>query len=329
MSMSKSIFASLVVLSSLALADPAPEQLLAAGRADEAISSLQGQLASKPSDAASQNLLCRAYYMTGNWDSGIAACEKAVSLDPKNSQYHLWLGRVYGEKADHSSFITGANLAPKVRREFETAVNLDPKNVEARADLADFYLEAPAIIGGGNDKAEGQAVQMLSTDPAGAAIVRAKLAQKRKDYTQAEKEYRSALEISGGKAGVWLGLAKFYLQRQQYDRMEDAIQHVVSANQQNQHVFIDAADFLIRNKRDIPQAENLLRRYLAGKTVEEAPTFKAHYLLGSLLEKNGNKAAAAQEYRAALSLASNFAPAQTALNHLMREGLESSELLSH
>jgi len=329
MSMLKSIFVSLFILSSFALADPVHEQLLAAGRADEAIMSLQSQLASKPSDAASQNLLCRAYYMIGNWDSGIAACEKAVSLEPKSSLYHLWLGRIYGEKADHSSFITGANLAPKVRREFETAVNLDPKNMEARSDLADFYLEAPSIIGGGSDKAEGQAAQMLSTDPAGAAIVRAKLAQKRNDFTQAEKEYKSALDISGGKAGIWLGLAKFYLQRKQYDRMEEAIQHVASSNQQNQHVFVDAADFLIRNKRDIAQAGDMLRRYLAGRTVEEAPAFKAHYLLGSLMEKNGNKTAAAQEYRAALSLASNFAPAQTALNHLVREGLESSELLSH
>src|ERR1051326_1969712 len=234
MSMLKSIFVSLFLLSSLAYADPA-DQLLAAGRADEAISSLQGQLANKPSDAPSQNLLCRAYYMTGNWDSGIAACEKAVSLEPKNSQYHLWLGRIYGEKADHSSFITGATLAPKVRREFEAAVNLDPKNMEARSDLADFYLEAPSIIGGGNDKAEGQAAQMLSADPAGAAIVRAKLAQKRNDFPQAEKEYKSALDISGGKAGIWLGLAKFYLQRQQYDRMEDAIRHVDSSDPQNQH----------------------------------------------------------------------------------------------
>ena len=38
--------------------------------------------------------------MMEEWDRGIAACERASKLDPQNSLYQLWLGRVYGEKAD-------------------------------------------------------------------------------------------------------------------------------------------------------------------------------------------------------------------------------------
>lgn len=311
----------LTIMPLRALADP-PEKLLADGRADEAITNLRTKIAQAPGDAASQNLLCRAYMMTSNWDSGIAACEKAVSLEPRNSQYHLWLGRVYGEKADHSNFITGANLAPKVRREFETAVNLDPKNMEAHSDLAEYYLEAPAIMGGGKDKAENQAQQMAPADPAGAALLHARLAEKRNDSAEAEKQYKVAIQASGGKAGTWLSLAKFYQRRQQLDRVEDAIRHVAAADR-NQHVLLAAADFLIRSNLDFPQAEDFLRRYLSGATVEEAPAFKAHYLLGGLLEKDGNKVAAAQEYRAALALVSSFAPAQSALNRLERQSAES------
>jgi len=63
----------------------------------------------------------------------------------------------------------------------------------------------------------------------------------------------------------------------------------------------------------------LLRQYLASSsTVEEAPTFKAHYLLGTILEKQGDKRAAAQEYSAALTLAKNFSRAQEALNRVNR-----------
>jgi len=40
-----------------------------------------------------------------------------------------------------------------------------------------------------------------------------------------------------------------------------------------------------------------LHRFL--KHVEESPVFKANYLLGELLEKQGNRPAAAEEYRAA------------------------------
>ena len=57
----------------------------------------------------------------------------------------------------------------------------------------------------------------------------------------------------------------------------------------------------------------LVRKYLSGPTVEEGPAFKAHYILGQLLEKQGDRSAAAQEYRAALALARNYTRAQEAL----------------
>src|SRR6266700_3282849 len=92
----------LCVSSAVAGADETAPALLAAGRVDEAIATLHGQINSSPNDALAHNLLCRAYFSIGEWDRGITACEKAVSLAPGNSQYHLWLGRIYGEKADKS-----------------------------------------------------------------------------------------------------------------------------------------------------------------------------------------------------------------------------------
>src|SRR5437762_9518476 len=146
-------------------ADAAPA-LLAAGRVDDAISTLQQEISASPNDAAAYNLLCRAYFSLSQWDRGIAACEKAVSLDSNNSVYHLWLGRIYGEKADSSSFFTAAGLAKKVRNQFEMAVQLSPSSVDARTDLAEFYLEAPGIVGGGQDKARAQAATLARLDPA-------------------------------------------------------------------------------------------------------------------------------------------------------------------
>jgi Tfp pilus assembly protein PilF len=66
-------------------------------------------------------------------------------------------------------------------------------------------------------------------------------------------------------------------------------------------------------------ATRLLRRYIASSTtVEESPVFKAHYLLGEVLEKQGDRAAAAEEYRTALSMAHTFARAQDALKRVTR-----------
>jgi len=303
-----------------AAANPAPatEALLAEGRVDDAITSLQSKINNSPNDAESYNLLCRAHLLLEHWDGGIADCQKAVALEPGNSQYHLWLGRIYGEKASHSSFLSAAGLAKKVRNEFETAVRLDPGNLEARSDLAEFYVEAPGIVGGGKDKAEAQARELTTLDPREANLIRARIAEKNKDFPAAENNYRIAIDASGGKPGVWLSLAQYYRRTGQLEKMQDAVQNAATA-QNNRHVLMPAAEILIRAKRSIPQAIRLLRHYLSGATVEDAPAFKAHYLLGTLLEQQGDKPAAAEEYRAALALAKGFTPAQSALDRLNRQ----------
>ncbi len=57
------------------------------------------------------------------------------------------------------------------RAEFERAVQLDPTNVPARVDLAQYYTEAPAIMGGGLDKARQQAEQVAKYDLAKAHLI--------------------------------------------------------------------------------------------------------------------------------------------------------------
>lgn len=320
-----SVFRNLVVMLLLGVLVPATfaaesaEDLLAEGRVDDAIVQLKAKINDNPSDAASNNLLCRAYFALTQWDRGIAACEKAIALAPNNSIYHMWLGRIYGEKADRSNFLTAASLAGKVRSEFEMAVRLDPDNVDARTDLAEFYLEAPGIVGGGRDKAEAQAKTLAQLDPAKAYWVKGRLAEKNKDLAAAEQNYRAAIEVTHGSANAWLNLALFYRHHQRLDQMEDALNHAVSAQMgNNTTTLMEAAEILIREGRNFPGAIEMLHRYLAGTTVEAAPAFKAHYLLGTVLEKEGNKQAAAQEYRAALAMASEFSRAQEALSRLNR-----------
>jgi len=303
----------------LATAADDASTLLAQGRVDEAITTLRAKISASPSDAEAQNLLCRAYFTLGQWDRGIDACQKAISLEPGNSRYHLWLGRIYGEKADRSGFWTAAGLAGKVRSEFEQAVQLNPNSVDARTDLAEFYLEAPGIVGGGRDKAQAQARTLAGLDPAKSHWVNGRLAEKRKDFKAAEDEYKAAIDATHGNANSWLNLAIFYRRMGRLDDMENAIQHAAAARIDGTGALVDAAELLIRSKRNGPESARLLREYLSSQsTVEQAPAFKAHYLLGTVLEQQGNKQGAAEEYRAALSLASEFSPAHEALDRVNR-----------
>jgi tetratricopeptide (TPR) repeat protein len=300
----------------LAAADQAAHQLLDQGRVDEALALLEGQVRSAPENAEAHNLLCRAYLTVDRWDPAIAACERAVKLAPENSDYHLWLGRSYGEKAEHAGALAAGRLALSARDQFETAVRLNPKSVDARGDLADFYLQAPWLLGGGTQKAENQARELATLEPAQADLLRARIAEKNKNWDAAEREYRRAIEDSGGAGGPWLALARFYRRVSRFDEMEQAIARATAPELNRPDLLASAAEILLQSG-NLVGAARLLERYLASPTPsEDEPVFKAHYLLGTVLERQGHPQQAIAHYQAALSLAKDFAPAGSALKRL-------------
>src|SRR5882762_578577 len=264
------VFLLLIASLTASVADSAKD-MLAAGRIDEAITELNGRLASAPADAESSNLLCRAYFALGDWDRAESSCRKAASLEPDNSRFHLWLGRVYGEKADRANFLAAAGLAGKVRGEFERAVQLDPKNLDARLDLAEFYLAAPGIVGGGEQKAREQARSVAAVNPAREHWIYARIAEQKKDTVIAEREYHQYIDLSQGDAEAWLNLALFLRRQKRFDEMEQAIVKLSQAPMPKLDVLVEASQMLYRAGRNYPFATQLLNRYLAAGPVEAAP----------------------------------------------------------
>ena len=296
----------------------AAHTLLEQGRVDLAIGALKDQVRNEPSNSEAYNLLCRVYLMAEKWDPAVSACEHAVKLEPESSQYHLWLGRSYGQKAEHVSAFSAAHVAGQVRDEFETAVRLNPKSVEARDDLADFYLEAPWIVGGGEKKAETQAEEIQKLEPAQADLLRARIAEKKKDFATAEAQIKHAIQQNGGTAGSWMALAHLYRQTGRFEEMEQAVGRATAPSLNRPDVLTRAAEILIQSKRNPGMAQELLRRYLSSPNPsEDAPVFKAHYLLGTLLEQQGQREEAITQFQAALALSAEFTPARNALDRLV------------
>jgi tetratricopeptide (TPR) repeat protein len=306
------VFALLLVLATVSFADPEGSELLSSGRVDEAVNVL-----TRHQDAASLNLLSRAYFSLEQWDDAVKYGERAVALEPQNANYHLWLGREYGRKAGASNPLSAAALAKKAKNSFERAVQLDPSNVPARVDLAEYYSEAPAFMGGGLDKARDQAAQVQLISPAMAHLILARVADKEKRYADAETEYRAAIAGAANPADMWLQLASFYRQRGRLDDMQNAVRTAVAQPRKPAESFFDAGNELYLGSRDFPAAMHYLQKYLAsGALVESAPAFRAHYVMGQLQEKMGHNGAAASEYQASLALASGFVPAQKALSRV-------------
>ena len=296
-------------------------ETIANGNVDDAIQELKAQIHASPNDAVAYHLLSRAYFVLEDWDQAIAAGEKAALLKPQNSEYHLWLGRAYGSKAEHAGWWSAMGLAKRSRRELEKAVELDGGNYAARTDLAEFYMEAPGIVGGGRDKALAQAEALDASNAAAGHWVKARLADKNGQLDAAEQEYKTAISVSKIPALDWLNLASFYGHHKRAAEMKAAVEKAVeldhASGNKKSKVLFEAAISLFHSRNDLKGAAQLMRRYVAApEKNEDAPAFQAHFQLGEMLKTQGDRAGAANEYRAALALAPEYGPAKDALTHL-------------
>src|SRR5258708_27511310 len=112
-----------------------------------AIEALQAAATRDQKNGDVQLLLVKSYLELQRHDAAIGSAERAVAIDAQNSVYHEWLGRAYGEKADHAIWFSAISLAQKSRKEFETAVGLDPKKYAPRRGPMQLYCRPSVILG--------------------------------------------------------------------------------------------------------------------------------------------------------------------------------------
>jgi tetratricopeptide (TPR) repeat protein len=282
------------------------------GRADDALRTLDGTLQSNSGDAAAWNLQCRIYLAQGRWEGAIASCGRAVQIAPGSSEYHLWLGRAYGEKASHAKLVAAYQTAKLAHAEFETAVALDGQNREALSDLGQYYVEAPRFLGGGRAKAQGLVARLNALDPARADELRARIAEAQKDYAGAEQNWRVKIAASQSSpeaaAQAWMDLGSFYRRRGRWDEMLAALKSGAAADTRHGPALVDGASTLIESGHEPALAAQWLREYLEGNALSEtAPAFAVHAELGNLLKKQGDVSAADREFAAAHALSANYA----------------------
>jgi len=234
----------------------------------------------KDRNAAAQALAGRDYFMLGEYRKATDAFQRAVSLDSGNSEYVHWLGRAYGRRAEMSNWFSAPGYASKARQYFEQAVALDPKNGEAMNDLFDFYLQAPGFLGGGYDKAQAIAQRIAEHNAAEGHFALAQLADKRKQYDTAEDQLRRAMELAPRQIGRVLDLAKYLAKRGRIEESEKTFDKAEKMAPHAPKVIFARAETYVQGKRNLDQAQRLLKQYLQSNlSPEDPPREKAERLL--------------------------------------------------
>ncbi len=318
------LLGSLLVVSAPSLALPAgaaslpaslepAQRALLEGRADQAASILRSTLGADPGDGAAHLLLCRVLLSEELNKEAAAECQMALNDGlSHDSEAQDWTGRALGHQASGAGMLSGMRLALGVRTAFETAVNLAPDSEAACVDLGEYYTAAPVIVGGGTAKALALASRIERPLPETAHRIRAMAAEKNGDLGTAEREFQAGAAVAH-RPGALVDLAAFYGRHGQNPKAIAVARQTIAADRAVDATVAEAAGVLA-DAGEIPAAETALRAYLAhGTHTDQAPVFRVHAQLGDLLARSSQREAARAEYTAALSLASEYAPARKGL----------------
>ena len=263
-------------------------------------------------------LLTKAYLELNQDDAAIKSAEKAVSLNPKNSEYHDWLGQAYGEKASHASMFSAYPLARKTQKEFETAVSLDEHNFPATQNLIEYDCTAPSIVGGGEDKAKPYIERLMSMDQSQGHYAQGNCLLQKKDNTGATTEYLKAVESKPISMDLVNDIAIYFMNQGDGDHVlaaASALEAIVPVDPRVK--FYQAVGWILKNEKP-KDAESALRDYLQGPphNSDYPSPAAAHFWIGKSYQGQKNTRGARTEYETALKLDPRYKNAQDALKKL-------------
>lgn len=230
--------------------------------------------------------------------------EKAIALEPGNPRYHFLLGSAYGRMARNANVFKQASLATKTKAAFERAVQLDPRYTEAHFALIQYYLLAPAIMGGGDDKALAQAATIKKYDLLAGHRAYARVYNHHKKHELARKEMMEAVRALPRSAAAHYYLGNAYMSEQNWTAAQHEYATTLKLDPSFMPVYFRLGYLAARSGKDHARGEESLRKYLTHVPGDDEPSLAAAwYWLGKIQESQGRRSDARTSYLNAQKLA--------------------------
>jgi len=282
--------------------------------ADQAKALLQLAIAADPKNADAHFLLGQVFYAFSDFSKASEEAQKAVTLDDSKSDYHLLLGNSLSGQLDSAGLFKKMSLARQINSEFERAVAENPKSIPARLALAEFYAQAPGIVGGGADKAIDQAKQIGTLNAVEGHYAMATIYGDQKKLSEAEQEYKAAITADPKRAKSYVALAFVYIAEKRDSEAPPLFKQAMEVNASYLPGCFGVARSDLLGGQNLDEAERLFKKYLSRWPEEGDPSWaNTHWRLGQVYEKQGKKDLAVAEWQEALKEAPNFKPAQDSL----------------
>src|SRR5262245_2248293 len=278
----------------------------------------RAQQAKAPSESEARAAFDRgkAAHNAGKTDEAVSQFERAVALESSSSLYHMWLGHAYSRQLSSASFFRKPFIARRSGEEYNTAVSLDPTSVDAAEARLEFFLNAPGIVGGGVDKARAEAARLTTLDAYRGAMATARIAEHEKQRPEAERRYRSLMAEYPDRTAAVDALVTLLQNDKRFDEAFTIVDGRLARLPDETTSLYNLGRLSAVSGQHLARGEAALRRFLALTPADPVRQSHAHYRLGMIKERVGDTAAAATEYRAALTLYPRHEPAAAALKKL-------------
>jgi Tfp pilus assembly protein PilF len=246
----------------------------------------------------------KALLASNQAEKAVDILEKGVAAKPNDAVRHYWLGSAYGTVAQQSGMFKAASMVGKVRDEFAKAVQLDPNYIEARMGLMEFYLRAPGIMGGDEDKAREQANDIKKRDALAGHRALATIAASKKDMNGARAEYIAAVRENPTSAKTHYWYAIFLMVGDKnFKGSADELDAALHLDPNYMSAIFQIGHLAALSGTNFARGEESLQKYLTHKPSGDDPGLhRAHYWLGVIYEKQGKKAEARGQFETALRL---------------------------
>jgi tetratricopeptide (TPR) repeat protein len=264
--------------------------------------SLDGAVAAKQVARAAFLRGCQRF-AEGKADKADDEFERAVKLEDGNAVYHFWLGRAIGDQAEDANPLRQPGLAKRTKTEFERASALAPDYLDAREGLVEYYLAAPGFLGGSKDKARAQAAEIAKRNPYRGAALAVTIALRSNDTTAAIGGYESMIAAHPDSAGLYSSLATLLGAQRRWTEAWTTIDRLNALRPGSPAAGYAVGRMAAESGERLDEGEAALRRYLTQAPETGLPSHAgAHWRLGMIAEKRGDRAGARREYQGALAL---------------------------
>ena len=230
--------------------------------------------------------------------------ERATTPDPKEARHFLWLGNALIKEMFSANLMRKAMIGPRARDAWERAAALDPRDVESRGYLVDYYAMAPAFLGGGLDKAEAMATQVRAFDTYHGLLLLCRVAEQRKDYDRAAAQFAEAARLSADDGRALEGWLIALDRKQRFVEGFAAVDDRLKRLPDDYYALYHLGRTAGLSGQRVDSGVTALRR-LVTINRPEASRFKSsdvRYWLGMLLERKGDRGNAAAELRQAVEM---------------------------